>query len=221
MPNYWRYVRSSGRYQVTREGAEFLGVRNGTFISAARRVEMRDEWTAAQKLITDRLATDWYDEKIKLSEWLEAMRQENRINYVEQYLLGHGGRNNMTQADWGRIGQAVKKQNEYLQGFANDLMNRQPELTLNQIKARARQYVDGSTAMYERATALALGMPDLPEYPADGNQQCHSNCKCSWDIKDMGDHWICTWVLDMAAEHCPDCLENAAKWGELRVDKNG
>lgn len=218
MPN-WIYEKSTGRYRVTREGADSLGLRPGTFISQKRRIELRDEWTKAQTKVTDRLAIDYDNGKISLSEWVKAMREENRINYVEQYLLGHGGRNNMTPADWGRIGRAVRTQNEFLQKFAQDLMNKEPPLTLAQIQARARLYVDGSTSIYERATALAKGLPDLPEYPADGNQICKSGCKCHWDYEEFDDHWECTWILEPAAEHCDTCTTNASKWNPLVILK--
>lgn len=219
MPS-WIYERSTNRYRVTKEGADLLGLRPGTFISQSRMVEMRDGWTEAQAKITDRLAQQYDNGTIPLSEWVKAMRQENRINYIEQYILGHGGRNNMTPADWGRIGNAVRKQNEFLQGFAQDLMTKEPPLTLAQIQARARLYVDGSTAMYERARILVQGIPDLPQYPADGNQICKSNCKCHWQTQEFDDRWECTWVLEPAAEHCETCTSNAGKWNPLVIMKN-
>lgn len=219
MPKYWNYEQSTGQYRVTREGATELGIKPGTFVGQQRRIELRDEWSEAQKQITDKLAEDYDNGKIALSDWVKGMRQENRINYTEQYLLGKGGRNNMTQADWGRVGRAVRTQNEFLQGFAQDLMSKEPPLTLAQIQARARQYVDGSTSLYERANALGRGMPDLPEYPADGKQNCKSNCKCAWQIEDKGNFWECTWILDPEAEHCESCLENAGRYNPLKIPK--
>lgn len=218
MPN-WIYEKSTNRYRVTKEGADNLNLRPGTFIGQKQRAELRDLWTISQKKITDRLAIDYDNGKIPLSDWVLSMRQEIKISYIEQYLLGKGGRNNMTQADWGRVGNAIRRQNEYLQRFANDLMNKQPPLSLAQIQARSRQYIDSSTKMYERANALTRGMPDLPEYPADGNQNCHSNCKCRWNIKEFDDRWECTWILDMEAEHCDSCLSNAQKWNPLVIKK--
>ena len=215
----WIYNKASQRYHVTAEGADALGIKPGTFVGQASRVELRDAWTDAQKAVTDKLARDYDNGRITLSEWVTGMRQENRVNYVEQYLLGKGGRNNMTQADWGRIGNAVRHQNEYLQNFANDLMTREPPLTLAQIEARSRMYVDGSTAMYERANALAKGMPDLPAYPGDGQTQCQTNCKCHWQIVEKEATWEATWILEPAAEHCDDCIANAGQWAPLVVAK--
>ena len=215
----WIWERSTSRYRVTSEGAADTGQRPGTFVGQTKRVLLRDTWTESQKRVTDRLASDYASGKISLSDWALGMRQENRINYVEQYLLGKGGRNNMTPTDWGRIGRAVRQQNEFLQGFVNDLMSKQPPLTLAQIQARARQYVDGSTSMYERANALGRGMPDLPQYPGDGSQVCRSNCKCHWRIEGTDTGWDCTWVLEPSAEHCDTCIENAGKWSPLVVQK--
>lgn len=218
MPN-WIYDRRTNRYRVTREGAANLGLRPGTFIGQSERVRLRDEWTQAQKTIVDRLAIDYDNGRIPLSDWVLSMRQEVKINYIEQYLLGIGGRNNMTQADWGRLGYAIRTQYDYLQGFADDLMNAEPPLSLAQIQNRARMYIDGATAMYERANALGKGMPDLPAYPADGSQACKSNCKCNWDIQQTDTEWVCTWVLEEGAEHCETCLTNAAQWAPLVIPK--
>lgn len=215
----WIYERTTGRYRVTKEGAADTGQRPGTFVSQTRRVELRDLWAESQRKVTDRLAADFHSGKISLSEWTNAMRTENRINYVEQYLLGHGGRNNMTPADWGRVGNAIREQNELLQKYANDLLTKQPPLSLAQMQARSRLYVNGSTAMYERGNALARGMPDLPQYPGDGSQICRSNCKCHWDIKDTPEAWLCTWVLDPGAIHCSTCVDNSAMWSPLVVRK--
>lgn len=218
MPS-WIYERSTNRYRVTREGAELLGLRPGTFIGENRRIELRDEWTEAQKLITDRLALDYDRGDIRLSDWVLQMRQEVKTSYIEQYLLGIGGRNNMTPSDWGRLGNALRNQYGYLQGFADDLMNRQPPLTLAQIKARMRQYINGSTAMYERARAKAQGAPALPEYPADGSQDCRSNCKCHWRIEETETEWRAFWELEGGADHCDSCLSNNAKWYPLVILK--
>jgi len=206
----WVYEPSTNRYRDTA---------TGRFIGQEKRVELRDEWTQSQKLVTDKLAEDYDSGKLSLSDFVKGMREEIKINNIEQYLLGAGGRNNMTPADWGRLGNRIKGQYEFMQEFGQDILDADPPLTLAQIQARARMYVDSSTAMYERANALAAGMPDLPEYPADGKQDCKSNCKCHWQIEDKGKAWEATWVLEETAEHCESCIDNANKWSPLVIEK--
>ena len=149
-------------------------------------------------------------------QWVLEMRQQIKETYSNEYMLARGGRNNMTQADWGRVGAMVKRQYRYADGFARDIDA--GKVSGGQIRTRARMYVDSATQAFERAKTESLGLPVLPAYPGDGQTVCRANCQCHWEIADVGDHWEATWQLGVA-EHCPDCVQNAEQWAPLVVPK--
>jgi len=160
---------------------------------------------------------------LRVQDWQGLMRDEIKKQYINQYLVGRGGLNQMTQRDWGIIGRALRDQYRFLDGFAADVAA--GKLSPAQIQARARMYVDAAHVALERGRAEAFGMPTLPAYPGDGQTQCLTNCRCNWDIQEVRDEdgnvigWNATWVLDPHKQevHCPDCPNNAAVWNHLFV----
>lgn len=153
---------------------------------------------------------------INVQQWVLEMRQQVKDTFINEYMLGRGGRNNMTQADWGRVGRMLRDQYQYAEGFARDIDA--GKVSAGQIRTRARMYVDSGTQAFERAKAESQGIPPLPAYPGDGQTICRANCQCHWECSDEGDHWACTWVLG-EAEHCPDCVDNAERWAPLEIAK--
>lgn len=108
-------------------------------------------------------------------------REEIKKEYTRQYLLGIGGRDQMTKSDWGKVGSMVQEQYKFLKGFEKDLATK--DLTEEQIAARAEMYINSAREAYEtahRKNADALGMGEE------------------------------LWVLG-AAEHCEDCLAFAGQ----------
>ena len=152
---------------------------------------------------------------ITIQDWVLKMRELIKDTYRAEYELAIGGRENMTPADYGRLGGILQEQYRYLQGFADDLA--QGKLTLGQAQYRARMYIDSATQAFERAKAASYGLT-LPQYPGDGSTQCLSNCRCEWDIKENSTEWLCYWRLG-EAEHCPDCLDARQLYSPYVVTK--
>ena len=165
---------------------------------------------------TDRLVERLFTGEINHQQWTLEARQEIKKTFIAQYVYAHGGPQSMAQADWGRLGSMIKGQYNYLRGFEQDLID--GKLSEAQAKARLRMYTKASRQAFEQGRAYAQGVPRLPAYPGDGNTQCLSNCACHWDLDEQPSEWLATWTLG-AAEHCPDCLENASKWAPYRMPK--
>ena len=212
----WTYDTRSRRYRVTPEGAAELGHKPGTFIGERRLVALRNAYIDGAKAETNALAGQVARGEISVQQWVYAMRQQIRQNFIAEYTLAHGGRATMTPADWGRIGQRVQVQYRYLNSFAADIAS--GRYSEAQIAARARMYVEASSQAFEQGRAQALGMPDLPAYPGDGSTQCLSNCACWWSIRETADAWLCTWKLS-PVENCDDCLERSRVWAPLTLPK--
>ena len=151
-----------------------------------------------------------------INGWLEAFREEIFHTSIAQFLLGRGGRYNLSSTDEILLSVINLTQFEYLQGFAESLLA--GELTEAQLLNRTRTYIEASTNSYERGKTAARDL-ELPEYPGDGNQICRSNCRCHWKISETEDTWNCSWTLDPQAQHCDSCLGNASQWSPLIVTK--
>lgn len=185
----------------------------GRFVSEKRIVDLRDQYTDARSAFVQRATDRLTNQGMSLPDWERLMREETKDAYINQYMLGRGGRNVMTQRDWGIVGRALRDQYGYLDRLATQIAS--GEITPGQARARARMYIEGSVQMFETAKVEGRGIPRLNQVPGDGKTQCLSNCRCHQEFTQEADGtWLVTWILDPAAEHCEDCERLAAE----RVD---
>lgn len=133
---------------------------------------------------------------LRQTEFYTMMRERIKRAYIEQYLVGRGGRDQMTPADWGSIGGMLAEQYRYLEGFAAEV--EAGELSQRQINARARMYIRSSKEAYERGRRRWLLSLDERDKPTEVR-----------------------WILQ-PAEHCPDCVAFASlRWIPLTDDAFG
>lgn len=207
----WQYDPNSRRYR---------DLRTGRYVNQAQLQALRDRFADALKGETDRLAEQLAAREISIQRWVLEMRTLIKDSFIAQYAAAVGGVQNMTAADYGRIGAMLSSQNRgqywYLQRFAEAIAN--GELTLGQIQVRAGMYMGASVQAFERGRTVSFGLPRLPAYPGDGTTVCLTNCRCSWQISETQAAWYCHWSLGVA-EHCPDCLVRAAQWAPYVVLK--
>lgn len=208
MPSPWVWEKGLRRYRDTE---------TGRFIGAKGMVDLRDRFVEAQKAKTADIAARLVSGEIDSARFVKEMRQVIKETYIDQYVMAKGGRGQLTQADYGRIGAMVKEQYKFLQGFERDLLN--GKVKGGQIAVRAGLYIDSSTQAFERSRSEALGVPTLPQYPGDGATVCRTSCRCHWEIREREGGWDCYWRLGpVRTEHCPDCLINASTWSPLRIE---
>jgi len=188
----------------------------GRYINQKTADGLRDAFIDRQKQQTARLTDKLVDGKIGTPQWVLEMRAHIKTTYVTEYAAARGGMGNVSPAEWGKLGAVLKQQYGFLNGFAQDI--NAGKLAPGQITTRANLYIESSSQAYERGKALTAGAPTLPAYPGDGQTECRSNCRCSWRIEEQADTWDCTWELN-EAEHCPGCVENAARWNPLVMPK--
>lgn len=189
----------------------------GQFLSRERALEFVQASLDASGSATDTLASLAGAETpmIAPADWRNAMRQEIKDEYIRQYLLGRGGRDQMTATDWGSVGGMLKEQYGHLDAFAAQVDA--GALSEGQIRARARMYVASAREAFERANGRAQGVPAMPAYPGDGSTVCLTNCKCTWVFEQAETGWLCYWQLGRA-DHCDDCLGRAGEWNPLFVE---
>lgn len=213
------YIRTASPWLWDATSHRYRNTSTGQYVGQKQMTELRDRFVDAKRETAQQLAADLATGAKSLQEFEVAFRREIKTVFVDQYVLAKGGRNSMTQSDWGTTGQMIREQYMYARDFALDIAS--GKLSQAQIAQRAGLYFDSSTRAFEQGRSASYGTPTLPEYPADGRQKCRSRCKCRWDIKETDDAWECSWRLNPTAEHCESCAENANRWSPLTILKAG
>lgn len=208
MPSPWVYDSNAHRFRDTR---------TGRLISQQQAVRLRDEFARAMRFeragqLAGRLASG----DMTVQAFTLAARQEIKAAYLAEYMLGKGGRHNMNQADFGRVGGLLRSQYGYLQNFANEI--KAGNLSEAQVQWRLGLYMDSAGQAYERANAADRQIPEMPAYPKDGSSECKANDQCWWRYEETELEWLCTWTLT-DAEHCNTCLDRADRWAPLHIAK--
>lgn len=168
----------------------------------------------------DRLSERMYTGEISIGQWEESMKKEIRELHSSVAAIGKGGWENMTSADWGRLGTPVREQYKFLHGFANDISEQRDTISIDAIKARAHLY--GNAAGHSAALMVAGPIANmLPWMPKDGSTECLVNCKCEWRLKVLEkrkDFSVvqAVWTLN-PAEHCLDCVDREGHTVILQV----
>ena len=189
----------------------------GQYVSRREALRVRDGYVEGQKARSDALIDALVGRRLPLGRWLLDMKDLIKESHIAMYLWGKGGRNSMTQRDWGIVGRHLRDQYGFLRGFGEDLAS--GELSPEMARARARMYIEAATWQYERGRKEAWGLPDLPHYPADGSTRCLANCKCSLRFQERPEEWYVYWELNPTAETCPDCEQRSGEWSPYRVPK--
>lgn len=150
---------------------------------------------------TDSLADDLRAGRLSLNAWRDEMRQVVKQVSLASHELAVGGREQMTQADYGAVGQKVRREYAYLDRWAAQL-----EAGLPVSGGRAKQYLLAGRTAYlkeesqqlERAgydlvksvlhvaescaaciTEASLGYIPVRQMILPGQRTCLSNCRCT------------------------------------------
>jgi len=130
----------------------------------------------SQNATTD-LAKLVSDETINVTDWTTQFRKEIKQQYIDQYIAGVGGRDRMTQADWGSVGGMLNNQyHPYLDDFRQEIIA--GDLSEAQIKARMDLYLSSAKQAYEKA-----------------NNRSEIKAGMTEELWSLGE-----------SEHCDDCL---------------
>lgn len=162
----WRYlIGDVAGYYFDRRSARYIDVVSGRFVSRQRMMGLVEGRIVYHQENLMELTQALTDGRIGLSDWQRLFKQELKTMHIQQAVLARGGWDKMTQADWGRVGAAVKAQYKYLAGFADDIAagafkSGRPMMN-GHILARASLYAQSGRATYwkeQTATQKDAGM---------------------------------------------------------------
>ncbi len=192
---------------------------SGRALSVQRVNQLRDDYIKEQIVWADGLAHRVSSGEMSVEAWQAEMAQRLKKSSTAEYMLGRGGINAMTPNDMARIQAGLKGQYVYLDRFAGDVAT--GEMSVDQIRARSQLYFESTRQMHERGKASGYDIEGyLPCYPGDGNTQCRSRCKCSWEFEETKTETLCYYRLN-SAEHCEDCQDRAVQFNPFVVTKSG
>jgi hypothetical protein len=184
---------------------------NGRYVSASEVTGIRDLIIAKKVERTAELVNALYDGVIGPNAFVTAMRLEIKRTTMMQYMLGRGGANALTQSDYGRIGQLLKTQYQYLNNFTTQIMD--GKVTRSRAIDRAGMYIDTTVGAHERAKGIAWDV-DLPEYPPN-----HTRCLCEWTLENDGPNRILAYWKVHSGNPCEYCENNEAMYAPLIFER--
>lgn len=134
--------------------------RNGRFVPRSEVRRAIDTALLAEQKRTRTLARDLRAGRITLGKWRTEMRDVIKTVHVYSAAASKGGWAQLTQADYGRIGQIVRGEYGHLERFARQISRGDPRAKGGRLDARAMQYAEAGRDTYhqtERAVARAVG----------------------------------------------------------------
>lgn len=160
---------------------------------------------------------------ISVDAWEAGLREELKAAHVSAYSAGRSGSwDTISFSEWGRLGQRIRRQYQFLNRFAGDIRAQGAEaFTPAYLDNRTSLYADNIREALEAGIARDRGLDPsaLPAMPADGSTKCLTRCKCRWTIRTAGrDRYLVTWRLGNA-DHCETCNARAVDWRNLEVYK--
>jgi hypothetical protein len=168
----WSYDRNTGRYRDER----------GKFLSQAsvqKLVDGRiDKLEASLKRFTRMLSNG----SITLDQWQGSVREAIKAAHIQAAIIGHGDKAGMGSAEYGRVGQRLRLEYDFLANFASDLLGGRVSAPLSM--ARVSLYAKSVRSSYWLGTELQR------------QKQGYS---------------LMRRVLDDQAQHCGDCLAFATR----------
>ncbi len=149
--------------------------------------------------LTDTLADDLRAGRISLNDWREEMRTIIKQTQMAAQELTKGGRAQMTPSDYGRVGQRVREQYQFLENWVQQIQN-----GTNPSPGRAIQYLRSARSAFLASEAQEMAnrgyLVENIQSPAEhcwqcnletdkgpvpvgqmslpGQRVCRHNCKC-------------------------------------------
>ena len=196
----WSYDTNLGRYR--RPSGQFMSQKAVMALVDGR----IDKLGQQLRRFTQMLA----DGNITIDQWQGSVREAIKAAHIQATVLGHGGKDGMGSAEYGRIGQRLRAEYGYLQKFAGDILAGRVStaMALARVQLYAESvrgsYWEGSSIRQERQGYSLMrrildpqaqhcddclryaraGLVSMGSLPMPGQRcECRSRCRCSVEYK--------------------------------------
>jgi len=192
----WSYDRNSGRYRDAK----------GRFLSKEAVGKIVDGRIGKLETQLKQFTRMLGDGSITLDQWQGSVRESLKAAHIQAATIGYGGRSGMGSAEYGRIGQRLRGEYAYLQGFVRDLID--GRISAPMAVARIGLYAQSVRGSYWQGTEMkeqqrgfslmrrilddqavhcasclsyaARGIVPIGSVPMPGVRcECGARCKCS------------------------------------------
>ncbi len=168
----WSYDRNTGRYRDER----------GKFLSQASVQKLVDGRIDKLEASLKRFTRMLNDGSITLDQWQGSVREAIKAAHIQAAIIGHGGKAGMGSAEYGRVGQRLRLEYDFLANFASDLLG--GRISAPMALARIGLYAQSVRGSYWLGAEIRQ------------QEQGYS---------------LMRRILDDQAKHCEDCLRYAAR----------
>ena len=165
-------------YSFDRSSQRFRDLESGRFVTERA---VRDSVDRVADLASRRmgeLTARFRTGEITAVAWQTETMQTIKFSQIASALAAYGGRDQMTQARWGTVGQIIRTEYAYLRRFTSDMLEGRQRLN-GRADARARLYGQSVRTTYEairRRESAESGMRYERNvlHPADHCDQCRA-----------------------------------------------
>lgn len=159
----------------------YRDIGSGRFVSQRAVLGSLNSMITAGQGNIENITQSLIDGDINVTEWRSGMAREIKIMHAASAAAAKGGWAQMSPADWGREGSLVKKQYQWLDNFAQEIVSGKQPLD-GRAMQRARMYAQAGRGTFEEI-----------------RRNEHKTMGYTEERRVLG-----------AAEHCPGCVEQAS-----------
>jgi len=170
--------------------SRYIDMTTGRFVSQTLVRGGLEDMIDASAANMNLLSQSLLDGNISLANWQSAMMEQIKATHTASAALSQGGWAQMTQSDWGAVGQLIREQYDYLRNFAAQIASGEQPLD-GRVLVRADMYGDASNGTFWEM--------DKRSHIQDGYNEGRR-------------------ILESGADHCDDCIAYAAD-GWMPIDE--
>ncbi len=170
------------QYRWNERAAQYADQVTGRFVSRQLIRDQLENVVDASSQAMKALSQQLRDGNISLSDWQIQMMQQIKTTHLAGAAMQRGGWQQMTQADFGRVGRIVRREYGFLRNFADQI-------------ASGKQKLDGSLTR----RAAQYGQQGRPTYVT------------FWDSMAAQRGFDEERSILQPAEHCTECVSEAGK----------
>lgn len=164
--------------------ARFRDPDTGRWITRVQVRAWLDKFIAASQANIQDASTSYREGTIALDAWQAIIRDEIKDSHLMAEALARGGWNQLTQADFGRVGQRVREQYKYLGAFTEQMRSGDARLD-GAFLARAKMYsASARSAFYQSQSAVLADAGYTKErsllHPAEHCADCVNESERGW-----------------------------------------
>lgn len=191
-------------------GTRYYDLETGRFVSNAVIREGLESMMDVSALQINGLTRQLIDGTISLADWQTGMMNQIKITHTASAALSQGGWAQMTQSDWGAVGQMIRAQYDYLRNFASQIASGEQPLD-GRALVRSDMYADagnGTFAEMGRRSAITdgfdeerrvledtinacdgcieqdkLGWQPIGTLDPIGAEECGTRCRCEFEYR--------------------------------------